>query len=158
VREWCQIATNLHKTLLTHPTQFWHEDHFVLNFTLHQLPGFFETVGQSLIWIIMSFQGIFDLIFTPGSSYKLAPYIYGCIGLLWLVLLYLGYTSTIPTVHIVVLLFLSLGLGLSLIFVMEELNKPQENNYDEIETNKTPPRKPPMPSSANSLKQGAKED
>ena len=101
----------------------------------------------------MSFQSIFELIFTPGSSYKLAPYIYGCIGLLWLVLLYLGYSGAIPTVHIVVLLFLSLGLGFSLIFFMEELNKPSEDmNYDEIDTTKAPPPKPPRPSSANSLK------
>jgi hypothetical protein len=73
----------------------------------------------------MVLQSLIDLVLVPGSSLRLVPLINLSVVCLLVAIWTLSYTK-IATVHLVVMTVLSLGLLLSVNFVLHEFNRIKE--------------------------------
>lgn len=78
-------------------------------------------------------QFFIDLIFQEGSSLRLVPVINGAILALFLLLFFVvfGMTTTIPSIHLVVLSSLALGLLLSVNWFYYEYQKALQQQKEE---------------------------
>jgi hypothetical protein len=84
-----------------------------------------ESLGR---WII-------DIIFQPGSSLRLVPAINGSLLALLLLLAWAAWYEVIPTVHLAVLAFLSVGLMASVSWFASEFleaKKKAENGQNAL--------------------------